>query len=100
MDLARFEEDLICALGRPEEWRVHGTGEFLIHERTGIRVCWNGETYPFGTMRAPYARICTVPQKTIEKCRAAVSKREAIVISKNSARARKAFLDSFPGFRK
>ncbi|KKM71941.1 hypothetical protein LCGC14_1425450, partial [marine sediment metagenome] len=77
MNLAKFEEDLVCALGRPEEWHVGDGSQFLIHGSTGVKVYAHGQTYCSGSPRTPYHHICTAPQKTVTRCWSAVSKREA-----------------------
>ncbi len=99
MDLASFKEDLVCALGRPEEWRFDDEFRYLIHASTGIRVSSYGQTYRSGVTAAPYHQICNAPLQATTRCRDAVSAREAETRSKNEARDRKDFLYSFPGFR-
>ena len=100
LDVAKFKEDLVCALGRPEEWvRMSTDGEWLLHSSTGIKVYAHGQTYRSGTTTSPYHLICTVSQRATTRCWSAVSKREAEVRRKNEKRDRQAFLDSFPGFR-
>lgn len=99
MDLASFKEDLVCALGRPEEWRFDDEFRYLIHASTGIRVSSHGQTYRSGVTAAPYHQICNAPRQAVYRCRSAVSARDAEARSKNEARDRQAFLDSFPGFQ-
>ena len=93
MDLAKFKEDLVCALGRPEEWESAVAGT-LLHRRTGIKVYASGNVY-----RSVAALICTVPQRMVNRCWSAVSKQETEARCRNSERDREAFLKSFPGFR-
>ncbi len=99
MDLKKFEEDLMCALARPEEWRVGGGGAYLLHSHTGVRVHTHGETFRPGTTFAGAHVICVAPLETATRCRTAVDKRESEARRKSFARDREEFLEAFSGFR-
>jgi len=94
LDLANFREDLVCALGRPEEWQEKDN--YLIHVATGTRVYPGGGT--FGAL-ASSEWICTVPVKKIDHCRREIHKRINDAANRCRQGKIKKFLDSFPGFR-
>lgn len=100
MNLARFEKDLVCALGRPEEWVIcRADSEWLQHRDSSIMVYASGGTYPKGATASPYNQICTAPQESVTRCWKAVSLREIEARHTNAIRDRTAFLNSFSGFR-
>ncbi|KKL56709.1 hypothetical protein LCGC14_2242730 [marine sediment metagenome] len=98
MDVASFREDLICALGRPEEWCVGDGENFLVHSRTGTMVYPHGSTSvvsPSGFR----VEICHVPRRTVSRCWVAVSERNREARSKEESRSLQRFLRAFQGFR-